>query len=57
MNNQDNTTKVWVSLEDLTQDANHVSASELEFPAHENHDESNHSDASRRDFLKYVGLM
>ncbi len=56
MNNQDNTTKVWVSLEDLTQDANQVSASELEFPAHENHDESNHSDASRRDFLKYVGF-
>ena len=34
MNNKENITKVWVGVEDLTQDPEFMKSQELEFPNH-----------------------
>jgi MoCo/4Fe-4S cofactor protein with predicted Tat translocation signal len=54
MNNKENITKVWVGVEDLTQDQEFMKSQELEFPNH--NDNENNEGPSRRDFLKYVGF-
>ncbi|EJF53677.1 Fe-S-cluster-containing hydrogenase subunit [Saprospira grandis DSM 2844] len=54
MSKQENTNKVWVSVEDLTQDAEFIKAQQNEFPASEEQTEG--EGPSRRDFLKYVGF-
>lgn len=53
MNNQENITKVWVGIEDLTQDSEFLKSRELEFPESSEHEGEG---PSRRDFLKYVGF-
>ena len=53
MNKQENNNKVWVSVEDLTNDASVLEAQQNEF-AHSEENDSN--DPSRRDFLKYMGF-
>lgn len=52
MNKKENKSKVWVSVEDLTNDPN-INVSQDEF-AHDQ--ETENSEHSRRDFLKYMGF-
>ncbi len=54
MSKQDNNTKVWVSVEDLTQDPEFLKAQDQEFP--EFNEDGQNDGPSRRDFLKYVGF-
>jgi MoCo/4Fe-4S cofactor protein with predicted Tat translocation signal len=54
MSKQDNNTKVWVNVEDLTQDPEFLKAQQNEFP--EFNDDEQNDGPSRRDFLKYVGF-
>jgi molybdopterin-containing oxidoreductase family iron-sulfur binding subunit len=57
MNNQENITKVWVGVEDLTQDPEFLKSQELEFPEFSEDEGNNDGQGpSRRDFLKYVGF-
>jgi MoCo/4Fe-4S cofactor protein with predicted Tat translocation signal len=57
MNNQENITKVWVGVEDLTQDSEFLKSQELEFPEFSDNVDSNDGQGpNRRDFLKYVGF-
>lgn len=53
MNKQENNNKVWVSVEDLTNDPSVLEAQQNEF-AHS--EETENSEHSRRDFLKYMGF-
>jgi len=55
MNNQENITKVWVGVEDLTQDPEFLKSQEAEFPEF-SEQEGNTEGPNRRDFLKYVGF-
>jgi len=55
MNNQENITKVWVGVEDLTQNQEFLNSQEAEFPEFQEQ-EGNNEGPSRRDFLKYVGF-
>lgn len=53
MSKQEKITKVWVNVEDLTQDPEFLNAQETEFPEFP---ENEKEGPSRRDFLKYVGF-
>jgi MoCo/4Fe-4S cofactor protein with predicted Tat translocation signal len=54
MNKNENKNKVWISLEDLTNDASTVDAQQNDEFAHSK--EAANSEHSRRDFLKYMGF-
>lgn len=55
MNNQENITKVWAGVEDLTQDPEFLKSQEAEFPEF-SEQENNSEGPNRRDFLKYMGF-
>jgi len=54
MNKKENKNKVWISVEDLTNDASIVDAQQNDEFAHV--EETANSEHSRRDFLKYMGF-